>query len=265
MQVEPIRTFKVDQMPVLIFDSNESLGMRAASDLAAIISQAIADHGLASIILATGNSQLSFMKALRELEGIEWDKVVVFHMDEYLGMSPEHPASFPRYIREKLTDVVHPRAFYPIRGDASDVQAELERYASLLRQYPPDACVLGIGENGHLAFNDPPADFETDEVIHIVNLDERCRMQQVGEGHFATLDDVPRQAISLTVPALLSARRVLGVVPEARKAEAVKAALEGPVTPYCPASILRTQSHVTLYLDRDSASLLSLSPDRARS
>ncbi len=258
MQVEPIRTLKVDQMPVLIFESNEALGQRAAADLATIIARAIAERNLASIILATGNSQLSFMRALRELAGIEWNKVVVFHMDEYLGMSADHPASFPRYIREKLTDVVHPRAFYPIRGDAPDVEAELERYASLLRQYPPDACVLGIGENGHLAFNDPPADFETDKLIHIVELDERCRMQQVGEGHFASLDDVPRRAISLTVPALLSARQVLGVVPEARKAEAVKAALEGPVTPYCPASILRTQPHVTLYLDRDSASLLSL-------
>ena len=177
-------------------------------------------------------------------------------MDEYLGMSGHHPASFARYIREKLVGFVNPEAFYPIRGDAPDVGAELKRYADLLGRHPADVCVLGIGENGHLAFNDPPADLETDQVIHIVDLDQKCRMQQVGEGHFPTLDDVPRQAITLTVPALLAAKRVLAVVPEARKARAVQAALEGPLTPDCPASILRTRPHVTMYLDKDSAALL---------
>ena len=257
MAVQPIRTLHIDQVPVLIFESNQALGARAADDLAEVLIQAIAERGLASLILATGNSQLQFMEALRVKEGIDWDKVVVFHMDEYLGMSDRHPASFPRYIREKLADHVRPRAFYAMRGDASDVQAELARYRGLLQQYPADACVLGIGENGHLAFNDPPADFETGAAIHVVDLDERCRLQQVGEGHFATLADVPTQALSLTVPALLAARRVLGVVPESRKAEAVRAALQGPVTPDCPASILRTRPHVTLYLDRDSAALLN--------
>ena len=257
MSVEPIRTKRVDQMPVLIFESNDALGARAADDLAEIMAHAIADHGLASIILATGNSQLTFMKALRAKEGIAWDKVVVFHMDEYLGMSDRHPASFRRYLREKLIDIVQPRTFFPIHGEAPDVKAELKRYADLLGQYPADACVLGFGENGHLAFNDPPADFETDEIIHVVTLDEGCRMQQVGEGHFATLEDVPKQAVSLTVPALLAAKRVLAVVPEARKAEAVQAALEGPLTPDCPASVVRTRPRVTLYLDPESASLLS--------
>jgi glucosamine-6-phosphate deaminase len=256
MTVEPIRTLQFDQMPVHVFASNESLGKRAAQDLSEVIAQAIADHDLASIILATGNSQLTFMQAVRRKPGIDWDKVIVFHMDEYLGMSDQHPASFPKYIREKLTDYVSPRAFYPMRGDAPDPEVELDRYTELLRRYPADACVLGIGENGHLAFNDPPADFDTDKTIHIVNLDKKCRMQQVGEGHFATLDDVPRQALSLTVPALLRAKKVLAVVPEERKAKAVQAALEGPVTPDCPASILRTQPHVTMYLDVDSASLL---------
>jgi glucosamine-6-phosphate deaminase len=256
MTVEPIRKLHVDQMPVLIFESNEALGARAADDLAAILSRTLAEHDLASIILATGNSQLKFMQALRVKEGIAWDKVVVFHMDEYTGMSDQHPASFPKYIREKLTDHVRPRAFYAMRGDAPDLQAEMARYRDLLARYPADACVLGIGENGHLAFNDPPADFASAAVVHTVDLDERCRLQQVGEGHFGTVDDVPRQALSLTVPALLAARHVLGVVPEARKAEAVHAALRGPVTPACPASILRTRPHVTLYLDRDSAALL---------
>jgi glucosamine-6-phosphate deaminase len=256
MTVQPIRSFQVDRMPVLVFESNEALGRRAANDLAEILSTAIAERGQASVILATGNSQLTFMQALRTLPGIDWQAVVVFHMDEYLGMSDDHPASFPLYIREKLTGHVQPHAFFPMRGDAPDVQAEMDRYRGLLAQYPPDACVLGIGENGHLAFNDPPADFETQAVIHVVELDERCRGQQVGEGHFATLADVPRQALSLTVPALLEPAHVLAVVPEARKAEAVRAALEGPVTPDCPASILRTRGHVTLYLDQASARLV---------
>jgi glucosamine-6-phosphate deaminase len=256
MSTQPIQTLQIDQIPVHIFASNEALGRRAAEDLARLLGEAVAERGMASIILATGNSQLSFMQALRRMLEIQWDKVVVFHMDEYLGMSDQHPASFPKYIREKLTDHVQPRAFYPMRGDAPDVEAELARYAGLLEQYPADVCVLGIGENGHLAFNDPPADFETDKTIHIVSLDQKCRMQQVGEGHFATLDDVPTQALSLTVPALLKAKRVLAVVPEARKAEAVRAALQGPVTPDCPASILRTQPHVIMYLDVDSAGML---------
>jgi glucosamine-6-phosphate deaminase len=256
MTVEPIRTFQVDRMPVYIFDSKDTLGQRAAEDLAKILTAAIAERGEASVILATGNSQLTFMQALRILPGVDWSRIVVFHMDEYLGMSDQHPASFPLYIREKLTDHVQPRAFYPMRGDAPDVEAELARYRALLAQHPPDACVLGIGENGHLAFNDPPADLYTQAVIHVVDLDQDCRMQQVGEGHFATLDDVPRQALSLTVPALLAPAHVLAVVPEARKAEAVRAALRGPVTPACPASILRTQPHVALYLDRDSARLV---------
>jgi glucosamine-6-phosphate deaminase len=177
-------------------------------------------------------------------------------MDEYLDMSDEHPASFRRYLREELVDHVHPLAFYGMKGDAADVDAELSRYAALLAEHQPVACVLGIGENGHLAFNDPPADLYTDQDIHIVELDQQCRQQQVNEGHFSTLERVPKQAISLTVPALLKPSHVLAVVPEARKAAPVKAALEGPVTPDCPASILRTQAHAKLYLDRESSSLL---------
>jgi len=257
MTAQPIRTLHIDHILVHIFASGKALGERAAADLAAILRTAAAEKGEASVILATGNSQLRFMEALRARDDVPWDQVVIFHMDEYLGMSDQHPASFPRYIREKLVAHVGPRAFYPICGDAPDVEAELARYTVLLEAHPPDACVLGIGENGHLAFNDPPADFETEATIHVVHLDRRCRMQQVGEGHFATLADVPQRAISLTVPALLAPDRVLAVVPEQRKAEAVRAALQGPVTPACPASILRTQPHVTIYLDQESASLLT--------
>jgi glucosamine-6-phosphate deaminase len=251
-----MKTATYDRLQATIYDSNEVLGAAAAQDLADILRSTIAREGKAAIILATGNSQLSFMQALRTQPGIAWDKVTIFHMDEYLGMSDQHPASFRRYLREKLVDFVKPGAFHGIQGDAADPGAELERYAALLEKHKPVACVLGIGENGHLAFNDPPAKFHTDKDIHIVTLTEACRMQQVGEGHFPSLEDVPEQAMTLTIPALLSPTYVLAVVPEARKAPAVRDALAGPVTPDCPASILRTRDHVRLYLDQESASLL---------
>ncbi len=244
-------------MRFYIFESNEQLGKRAAEDAAALLRQEVAKHGQTSIILATGNSMLTFMSALRTAKDIPWDKVALFHQDEYLGLSEEHPASFAGYIREKMVAFVHPAAYYPIRGNAPDVKLEMQRYADLLRKFPPTISIVGIGENGHLAFNDPPADFETKAVIHEVDLDLKCRMQQVNEGHFQTIDQVPSRAITLTIPALLAVKHVLAVVPEARKAQPVKAALEGPVTPYCPASILRTKPNVTMYLDRESSSFLS--------
>lgn len=252
-----MKTMHYDKMQVMIYDSPQTLGPAAANDLADILRSTIAAHGKASIILATGNSQLTFLDALAHLP-IAWDKIVVFQMDEYLGISANHPASFRRFHREHLIDLVHPKQFFGIEGDAPDVQTEITRYTALLQEHEPVACVLGIGENGHLAFNDPPADFETPAQIHLVTLDQACRRQQVGEGHFPNLDAVPKQALSLTIPALLKPKHVLAVVPESRKAQAVKAALEGPVTPDCPASILRTQSHVRLYLDRDSASFLAV-------
>jgi len=244
------------KMEVGIYDSNAEAGKAAAGDLAQILRQAIEERGEAAIIVATGNSQLSFMEALRGEAGIAWDRMVIFHMDEYLGMPDDHPASFRRYIREKLAGPMHAQ-FYGIQADADDIEAEVVRYCRLLEEHRPVACVLGIGENGHLAFNDPPADFATSKTMEVVTLAESARRQQVGEGHFATLADVPVQALTLTIPALLAPPHVLGVVPEARKAEAVKRALEGPVTPECPASILRTRSNVRLYFDRESASLLA--------
>ena len=247
---------QVEQMPVAIYESNVALGRAAAADFADIVKRAVIERGAAAVILATGNSQLTFIGALHEHPDIPWNKVSVFHMDEYLGMSEQHPASFRRFLREKVADVYHPRAMIGMRGDTTDVEAELARYTALLEEHKPDLCVLGIGENGHLAFNDPPADFQTSKTIHVVTLDELCRRQQVGEGHFATLDDVPKQALSLTVPALLKPPRVMAIVPEARKANAVRAALRGPVTDSCPASILRTQAHAKLYLDADSAALV---------
>jgi glucosamine-6-phosphate deaminase len=251
-----MKTRRYDRLETRIFADNDALGAHAAADLASILEAAIAARGYASIVLASGNSQLRFLERLRTRQEIVWSSIIVFHMDEYMGMPEDHPASFRRYVREHLTDIVRPRAFFGICGDAPDIAAELRRYSELIERYPPDATVLGIGENGHLAFNDPPADFTTDRLIHVVELDEACRRQQVGEGHFATLESVPRQALSLTIPALLASRHVLGIVPERRKATAVKAALEGPITPDCPASILRRQAHARLYLDRESAALL---------
>ena len=250
------QTMQIDRMQVAIYESGDQVGTAAAGDLAEILKREIAEHGAAAIIVATGNSQLPFMRALRARRDVAWDRITVLHMDEYMDMSESHPASFRRYIRQHLVDAVHPRAFFGIEGDSPDLEAELARYTALLEQHKPVACVLGIGENGHLAFNDPPADFNTDKLIHVVTLVESCRRQQVDEGHFETLDDVPKQALSLTIRALLRPAHVLAVVPEARKAPAVRAALEGPVTPDCPASILRTMPHVKLYLDPESASSL---------
>jgi len=245
-----------DQLHTSIFDTVTALAAAAADDLAAILRQAIAEHGTTAAIFATGNSQLAFYHMLQARDDIAWDRITVFHMDEYLGLSEQHPASFRHVMHEQLVARVRPRAFYGIAGDASDVVAEMERYAELLTAHRPIVCVMGIGENGHLAFNDPPADFTTKRIADVVTLVDSCRRQQVGEGHFAKLEDVPRQAISLTVPALLRPRHVLVIAPEARKAAAVQAALEGPITPDCPASILRTAPHARLYLDRDSAALL---------
>ncbi len=247
---------KIGAMQVAICESNQALGRAAAADFAANLREELRLHDQVAVIFATGNSQLSFLEALRSETGIAWERVIVFHMDEYLGLPANHSASFRRFIHEKISDVFHPRITYGIEGDSTDTEAELARYTALLKAHNPAICVMGIGENGHLAFNDPPADFETDKLIHAVTLDETCRRQQVGEGHFPNFEAVPKQALSLTIPALLMPKYVFVLAPESRKAKAVQTALEGPVTPVCPASILRTQPQVKLYLDHDSAALL---------
>jgi glucosamine-6-phosphate deaminase len=241
------------QLAVGVYDSNEALGAAAASDFAALVNEEILTEGSASVILATGNSQLTFLGALRQRHDIAWDKVTVFHMDEYVGMSDSHPASFRRYMTDNLVRQVRPRAFHGLMGDAESVEEEMVRYARLLDEAKPVVCVMGIGENGHLAFNDPPADFETPKPLQVVTLADASRRQQVGEGYFASFGETPERAITLTIPTLLAPPRVMVLAPEARKAAAVRAAMEGPVTPECPASILQRVSHAELYLDRDSA------------
>ncbi len=243
---------------VRVLPDTDSLAREAADQAAATIRQAVAANGVAHAMFATGNSQLAFVDALvARTHDVPWGDVVVFHMDEYVGIGPEHPASFQRWIRQRIVDPTAPRAAHYLDGRAGP-EAECRRYADLLRQHPLDLCCLGIGENGHLAFNDPPvADFDDALDVKVVVLDEGCRHQQVNEGHFATDRDVPERAITVTIPALLRAHRVLVVVPEARKAGPVRAALEGPVTTSCPASALQRSAHTTIFLDSDSARLLS--------
>lgn len=252
-----IRKATYDNLPVTIFPDKQTMGVAVADRAAEILCTALNHKPSANLILATGNSMLNFLTALCDHSEVDWKRVNIFHMDEYLGMPETHPASFRRYIREKVVDIVHPRAFFGVNADAPDPNVECQRYEGLLREYPADLCCLGIGENGHLAFNDPPvADFDDPVWVKVVELDLACRMQQVGEGHFKSLDEVPRQAITLTIPALLSAANVVVIAPEKRKAVAVKNALTGAISTACPASILRKMHHSELFLDHDSASLL---------
>jgi glucosamine-6-phosphate deaminase len=240
---------------VEIFESKLKLGEAAAREAAAIIQQAITDRDVAYVIAATGASQFEFLDAL-VLHDIDWRRVEFFHLDEYVGLPETHPASFRRYLTERIIDRVHPKAFHLINGEAADPRAECRRVGELISQHTIDVAFVGIGENGHLAFNDPPADFETEKPYLVVTLDEACRRQQIGEGWFKSLDEVPAQAISMSIQQILKARHILCIVPDQRKAEAVKACVELDVSPMHPASILQRHPSVKLYLDRESSALL---------
>ena len=235
----------------------EELAHAAAAEAAEVLRAAVAARGVAHAMFATGNSQLAFIDALvHKTAGVPWSETVVFHMDEYVGVGPDHPAGFQRWIRTRITEPAHPKAAFYVEG-LGDASAECGRYAALLRRHPLDLCCLGIGENGHLAFNDPPvADFADPVDVKVVALDAACRAQQVNEGHFPGLEAVPAEAITVTIPALLRAGRVLAIVPEARKAQPVHDALTGPIGTSCPASALRTVSHATIHLEPESARLL---------
>jgi glucosamine-6-phosphate deaminase len=255
-----VRQLQYGKLTVRVADTNASLGEAAADDFAATVRARLEEKDELSVILATGNSQLSFITALSRRDDIPWPRISVLHMDEYEGMDDTHPASFRRWMHEKLLTFANVKAFHGVRGDHVPVEEELARYTQLLDELRPEICVMGIGENGHLAFNDPPARFDTEESVHVVSLDMQCRAQQVGEGHFPSLADTPESALSLTVPALLRPTKVLVLAPERRKAAAVRAALEGPVTEDCPASVLTTVGHATLYLDAESAAELTETP-----
>jgi glucosamine-6-phosphate deaminase len=244
-------------MEVLVFDSKAALGGAAADAAAAIIKAAIEARGRASIIAATGASQFEFLDALTSRTDIDWSRVTGFHLDEYIGLPATHPASFRRYLAERLVDRVHPGAFHFVNGDAPDPAAECARLGAVIAAHEIDAAFVGIGENGHLAFNDPPADFETSTPYLVVALDERCRRQQLGEGWFRSLDEVPTHAISMSIREILRARRILCIVPDQRKAEAVVMSLQSPPAPERPASALQEHAAATMFLDRESSSLLN--------
>jgi glucosamine-6-phosphate deaminase len=244
-------------MLVRIFKSRDSLGQAAAEQAAAAIRRAIKATNHARIIAATGTSQAAFLNALTRTDDIAWAKVEAFHLDEYIGLPITHRASFRKILLEQLMQKAGIVNYHLLDGDAPNPDEVVRRVGKQLASAAVDVAFLGIGENGHIAFNDPPADFETEDPYILVKLDEACRRQQVGEGWFAEMSQVPKQAISMSVRQMLKAKELVVVVPEARKAQAVKACLEGPISPLAPGSILRTHPNATLYLDEDSAALLS--------
>ena len=253
---QPARQIRRSPIRTHIFDEKRHLGQAAAAHAAAAIGDATAERGGARILVATGASQFEFLEALTARPDIDWKRVEMFHLDEYLGLTADHPASFRRYLMERF---VRPSGIerYHFLDAEQNADEVVRRVGAALRSAPIDCAFVGIGENGHLAFNDPPADFETTEPYLIVRLDEACRRQQVGEGWFKAIADVPDRAISISIRQILDSREIICVVPDARKAEAVKRCLEGPVSPDAPASILQTHPATTVYLDRESAKLLS--------
>jgi glucosamine-6-phosphate deaminase len=228
----------------------------AAAHAAEALRATIRTRGEARIVAATGTSQFEFLDALTVAPGIDWTRVEMFHLDEYVGLAIDHPASFRKYLLERLIRKTGLTRYHLLDAEHEAARVAL-RVGEEIRRAPIDVAFVGIGENGHLAFNDPPADFATDQPYVIVTLDAACRRQQVGEGWFASVDEVPTQAISMSVRQILQSREIICVVPDARKAPAVKASLDGQVSPMAPASILQTHANATVYLDRDSAALLS--------
>ncbi len=243
-------------MVINVYEDKLSLGRAAAEQAAVSLRNAIQSSGRARIVAATGASQFEFLDALTAMPGIEWARVEMFHLDEYIGLPVSHPASFRKYLLERLINKTGIKKYHFLEGDG-DVAAIVRRVGGELKAVPIDIAFVGIGENGHLAFNDPPADFQTEEPYFIVDLDEACRRQQVGESWFADLSEVPRRAITMSVRQILKAKEIVAVVPDARKAQAVKSCFEGDIGPLAPASILRTHPSTTVFLDKYSAALLS--------
>jgi glucosamine-6-phosphate deaminase len=240
---------------IRVYDDPQTLGRHAAIEAAAAIGDAVAARGIARVIAATGASQFHFLQHLIATPGVAWDRVELFHLDEYLGLSDSHPASFRRYLNERLIGPARIGRAHLIDGEG-DPELVCQTVGREIASAPIDVAFVGIGENGHLAFNDPPADFDTREPYLVVTLDEACRRQQVGEGWFDSLDAVPKRAISMSVRQILASRRILCMVPDRRKAQAVRGSVSGPVSPQVPASILQTHADTVLFLDRESASLL---------
>ena len=244
-------------MKWITHQTKQQLGGAAAEEGLVAIRAALAARGSANVIVATGASQFEMLDALVAVD-VDWSSVTIFHLDEYVGLPITHAASFRRYLEERfLARLPTQPRFIPVNGDAADLDAELDRLGALIRRHPIDLCFAGIGENGHLAFNDPPADFETEAPYLVVSLDDACRRQQLGEGWFPDLAAVPRQAISMGIRQIMASRKIVVSAPDARKAAAVRRVVEGPITPMCPASILQQHPDATLHLDPASASELT--------
>jgi glucosamine-6-phosphate deaminase len=242
-------------MEIKVFRSKEDLAQAAAGHAASLMSEAISQRGIARIIAATGASQFDFLNALTQTPDIDWARVEMFHLDEYVGMPESAPASFCRYLRERLINKTGLKQYHLLDG-TGDPAAVIKRVSEEIRKAPIDVAFAGVGENGHLAFNDPPADFETDEAYMVVDLDEDCRKQQLGEGWFPTIADVPKQALSMTIRELMRAEHILCIVPDTRKAKAVRACFDGEISPMAPASILQRHPNAIIYLDQESSALL---------
>ena len=243
-------------MILRILPSKAAVAQAAANQAAATIRDSISKRGAARIIAATGASQFDFLDALTKIAGIDWKRVEMFHLDEYVGLSDQASASFCRYLKERLIDKVGLAKYHLLDGTQPPATV-IEQVTAEISKAPIDVAFVGVGENGHLAFNDPPADFDTEEAYMVVNLDENCRKQQLGEGWFPSLADVPLQALSMTIKQLMKAKQILAIAPDARKANAIKSCFDGGVSPMAPASILQRHPNTTLYLDQDSAALLS--------
>jgi glucosamine-6-phosphate deaminase len=243
-------------MILKVFEDKASLAKAAAGQAATAVTRAIRDRGKARVIAASAASQFEFLEALTATPGIDWKRVELFHLDEYIGLPMSHPASFCKFLQERLIGKVGITNYHLLNGEENPVKV-IRETSKFLSAAPIDVAFVGIGENGHLAFNDPPADFETEEPFIVVNLDEACRLQQVGEGWFKELSTVPTQAISMSVRQVLKSKEIFAVVPDARKAHAIKACFDGEINPMAPSSILRTHPRATVYLDRYSAALLS--------
>ena len=244
-------------MQLKLFKTSASLAHAAAEQAGAAMRSAIADHGSARVVVATGASQFPFLESLTKIRNIAWNQVEAFHLDEYVGIPITHPGSFRKMLLERLVQKTGISKYHLVEGDATDLAATVRELGRKLTAAPIDLIFVGIGENGHIAFNDPPADFETEDPYIVVELDEACRRQQVGEGWFANLSQVPRKAISMSPRQILRAREIIAVVPDKRKAQPVKLCLEDEIRPQAPASILRRHPNVTVYLDQDSASLVN--------
>ena len=239
-----------------IHSTATELGQAAAEEAAELLRATISAKGQATFVAATGQSQFDFLTALIKQPNIDWSKTTMFHLDEYLDLPVSHPASFRRYLQERLISQIQPGTVHLINGEAADPEAECRRLNGLIRQQPVDLLFAGIGENGHLAFNDPPADFNIEAPYIVVELDAACRAQQLGEGWFETIDQVPTHAISMSISQILKASHIICVVPETRKAQAVFNCFSGEISPLHPASVLRTHDQTTVYLDPASSALL---------